>query len=108
MTWQQIAGLVITGAGVIGTHTWLIRYWVTSRGSWTRTEAGRFMWAQPAGWAALFDVAFLNRAVGDYPGHDVLILLLYAVLVAIGAFWPHRLLSLANREAKEGIENEAR
>lgn len=95
--WLVIA---ITVGGAVGCVTFVVRYWIATRGAWMKSEAGRFMMMFQANLGFLFLLIIANSTFGNWPGRQVVTLALY-VTYAVQTWWPSRLLIRANELARD-------
>jgi hypothetical protein len=103
MSWYDAVVLGITGVGLLNCLVFCISYWVLTRGHWWGDEAGRFLMLFFGCLGSVFIVVILNRILGNYPGRQIVITILYLALV-IATGWPMRLLWQTRQEKRKTQE----
>lgn len=91
----NIVGMFLLAAGATGAATFIVLY--TMRAQWWHTELGWHLVVFPGSLGLLLTNGLVFRLVGDYPGRDVVNLVLFVVLVA-AVWWRVALLVKANRD----------
>jgi hypothetical protein len=91
----------ITGIGLLGCITFVVRYWIVTGGAWSTREAGRFLMAVYVNLAALFALVLMNQIWDDWPGKRPITFVLFAAYV-IETWWPMRLLHNAQNRRRDG------
>lgn len=99
----RLALSIVTGVGLLACIIFVVGYWLVTRGSWHREEAGRFLIAL----TSTIGILFVFVLVGQLTARDdvpwtfmrIFALIIYVEFVAI-MWWPLRLLVLAQREKR--------
>lgn len=101
MTFVRLYTVLVTAGGIVGCLSFIIRYWVKTRGGWIRSEAGRFLMLTYMSLCALLILVLTGPLLGTSMVRTVVSLGLYTVF-CVFAWWPSRLLNKADRmrEAK--------
>ena len=86
---------VATIGGLAGCVVFVVRYHLRTRGSWRKSEVGRFFMLAYLVLGSLFVLLIAGQYLGDW--RRWIALTLYAVY-AIFAWWPNRLLSLYGKK----------
>lgn len=72
---------LIAALGAIGCWYFVAAYWVTTRGDWMRSPAGRHIMQFTANLGLLMSLIAIARFWPDYPGREVIVLVAFAALV---------------------------
>lgn len=99
MTWYVAATLAVTSVGLASCLVFCIGYWIFSKGTWWRSEHGRFLMLFMGCLGTLFALIISSRVFGDWPGRQIVSLVLYLSYVVV-SLWPVRLLWISFRRSK--------
>lgn len=99
MNWFGVLMTIVTASGLGGCLVFVVAYAIRSRGAWMSQEAGRFLMAVYANLGALLALVLANQIFGEWPGRRMLTVSLF-VAYCIEAWWPLRLLSQAQEDAR--------
>jgi hypothetical protein len=91
--------IAITAFGLLGCVTFVVAYAVRSGGTWIHQEAGRFLMVVYTSLAMLLALVLSNQIFADWPGRRQITVALF-VLYCIKAWWPLRLLTRAQEDAR--------
>jgi hypothetical protein len=100
MWYQWVAGAV-TAAGLMGCLAFVATYHISSRGAWRETSEGRYLMATKTILASLFLLVLSTQLFGDWPGRQVVAVVLYATY-AVFPWWLYVLLLRAIRRKQGG------
>lgn len=91
---NDILGMALLGAGVAGSAVFIVLYSLRAR--WWRSEVGWWLVTFPGSLGLLLANGIVFRLVGDYPGRQLVNLVLFVVVVA-AVWWCVALLHRATR-----------
>jgi hypothetical protein len=100
MGWYELASLIVTALGLLGCLWFIVDYHYRTGGSWTKlgswseSDAGRFMMADRVALASLLLLVVSIRVFGQWPGRQIVTFVIYVFYMAF-AWWPLRLLHRA-------------
>lgn len=107
MNWYQITIACVTGVGFLSCVSFVSSYAIRSRMKWMRTEHGWFLMCIAGSLGSLFALACANQVLGNWPGRQVVSIIVLAAL-ALMTFWLPRILwvsiKLAEKEFQRGKE----
>jgi hypothetical protein len=92
----DVLGILLLSAGVLGAAVFVGLYSLWTR--WWRTEVGQWLVAFPSSLGLLLANGLVYRLAGEYPGRQLINLVLFLVCVA-SVWWSVRLLIRAMRRS---------
>lgn len=72
---------VLAAVGAVGCWYFVAAYWVTTRGDWWLTPAGRHVMQFTANLGLLLTLSVAARIWPGYPGREVVVMVAFAALV---------------------------
>lgn len=99
MTLYKTLMTAVTVIGLLGCVTFVVTYAIRSGGTWIRQEAGRFLMVVYASLGLLLALVLSNQLFGEWPGRRPVTVALF-VVYCIEAWWPLRLLTRAQDDAR--------